>query len=228
MADPALPETYNQLPDPLKQTLVTSHQEYVKGWPGRPFADYINDLEAGGYLAVISAVHTRCAKDAKLWPFIQTVIGPWNYAQGHDISQGFNFLCDQPEALLKHLRGSSLFCEDDPSTTVHGPRDCFREIVTAGSGLHVCVVRPDARQTHRHDIHIDKHQAVCTRKTDGFCDYHYLNTNFVNHMKDVVPWFLTDVAPKKIREAAKAVGEAAEKAAKGYGERESRRYGPKY
>ena len=71
--------------------------------------------------------------------------------QGHNISQGFNFLCDKPDDLLKLLRGSSLFCEDDPTTTVHGPRDCFREIITAGSGLHVCVVRPASRQTHHHD-----------------------------------------------------------------------------
>jgi hypothetical protein len=228
MADPTLPATYNNLPDPLKQTLVKSHQEYVKGWPGRLFVDYINDLDSGGHLAVISAVYGRCAKEAKLWPFIQAIIGPWTYPAGHNISQGFNFLCDKPDDLLKLLRGSAQFCEDDPTTTVHGPRDCFREIITAGAGLHVCVVRTAERQTHRHDIHIDKHQTICTRKTDGFCDYHYLNTNFKDHMKDVVPWFLKEVVPQKIEEAAKAVGKAAVEGAKNYGERESKGYGPKY
>lgn len=228
VADPALPARYNRLPDPLKQTLAISHQEYVKGWPGRPFADYVNDLEAGGHLAVVDDVYARCAKDAKLWPFIRAIIGPWTYAAGHNISQGFNFLCDTPDDLLKLLRGSPLFCEDDPATTVHGPRDCFRELITAGSGLHVCVVRPDARQTHRHDIHIDKHQTICTRKTDGFCEYSYLNTNFLNHMKDVVPWFLTDVVPAKAEEAAKAAAKATGEAARKYGERESRGHGPKY
>ena len=99
MPDPALPETYNKLPDPLKQTLAKSHQEYVKGWPGRPFAEYINDLDAGGHLAVIRDVYARCAKESKLWPVIQTVIGPWTYAAGHNISQGFNFLCDKPDDL---------------------------------------------------------------------------------------------------------------------------------
>jgi hypothetical protein len=39
VADPALPATYDTLPDPLKRTLVKSHQEYVKGWPGRLFAE---------------------------------------------------------------------------------------------------------------------------------------------------------------------------------------------
>lgn len=65
MADPALPETYNKLPDPLKQTLAKSHQEYVKGWPGRPFVDYVNDLDSGGHLAVIRDVYARCTKEPK-------------------------------------------------------------------------------------------------------------------------------------------------------------------
>jgi hypothetical protein len=55
-----------------------------------------------------------------------------------------------------------------------------------------------------------------------------LNTNFVNHMKDVVPWFLTEVVPKKIEEAAKVVGKAAGEAARDYGERESKGHGPKW
>ncbi|MDG4594572.1 MAG: hypothetical protein P9F75_02585 [Candidatus Contendobacter sp.] len=228
MADPALPETYNKLPDPLKPTLVKSHQEYVKGWKGRSFVDYVNDLDSGGHLAVIRDVYTRCTKEPKLWPFIQVIIGPWTYAAGHNISQGFNFLCDKPDELLKALRGSSFFCEDDPTTTVHGPRDCFRELITSGAGLHVCVVRPASRQEHHHDIHIDKFQTVCARKADGSCDYKKLNTNFVYHMKDVVPWFLTEVAPKKIEEAAKAVGKVAGEALRDYGERESKGHGPKW
>ena len=220
MADPALPANYNKLPDALKQTLVQSHVEYVKGWPGRLFADYINDLESHGGLAVIEAVHTRCRRELKLWPSIQAIVGPWTYAQGHNISQGFNFLCDRPDDLLKLLRGSSVFCEDDPTTTVHGPRDCFRELITAGSGLHVCVVRTASRPTHRHDIHIDRFQAICTRKDNGFCDYQYFNSNFVDHMKDVLPWWLGERA----KGAGKAVGEALERV--GEFQRENR--GPKW
>lgn len=220
MADPALPAAYTKLPESLKQTLVQSHVEHVKGWPGRPFADYINDLESHGQLAVIEAVYKRCGKESKLWSFIQAIVGPWNYAQGHDISQGFNFLCNKPDDLLKLMRGSSFFCEDDPATTVHGPRDCFRELVTSGSGLHVCVVRTASRHSHWHDIHIDKYQAVCARKNDGFCDYQYLNSNFVNHMKDVIPWWVGENAKK----AGKAVGEALER--QGEFQRENR--GPKW
>ena len=47
MADPVLPAAYNNLPASLKQTLVQSHQEYVKGWPSRLFVGYINDLDTG-------------------------------------------------------------------------------------------------------------------------------------------------------------------------------------
>lgn len=217
MADPVLPASYESLPAALKQTMVKSHQEYVKGWPGRLFADYINDLDAGGHLAVISAIYTRCGKEAKLWPFIQTIIGPWTYDAGHQISQGFNFLCDKPDDLLKLLRGSVLFCEDDPTTTVHGPRDCFRELITSGPGLHVCVVQTSSRQTHRHDIHIDKFQTVCKKQDNGYCDYKYWNGNFVNHMKDVIPWVATEVVPKKIGESVRD-----------FGERESKGHGPKW
>ncbi len=220
MADPALSPAYQKLPEPLKNTMVQSHSEYVKGWPGRAFADYIGDLESHGQLAVIEAVYARCLKESKLWPFIKAIVGPWTYAQGHDISQGFNFLCDRPDDLLTLLRGSSRFCEDDPTTTVHGPRDCFRELITSGSGLHVCVVRTASRNSHWHDIHIDKYQAICTRKEDGFCDYHYLNSNFVDHMKDVVPWWVGERA----KEAGKAVGKALEQV--GEFQRENR--GPKW
>ena len=75
MPDPALPETYNKLPDPLKQALAKSRQEYVKGWPGRPFVNYINDLDSGGYLAVIRDVYAHCTKELKLWLFIQVISG---------------------------------------------------------------------------------------------------------------------------------------------------------
>ncbi|MDG4594730.1 MAG: hypothetical protein P9F75_03390 [Candidatus Contendobacter sp.] len=41
-------------------------------------------------------------------------------------------------------------------------------------------------------------------------------------MKDAVPWFLTEVVPRKIGEAAEAVGKAAGEALRDYGERESK------
>lgn len=66
MADPALSPAYQKLPEPLKNTMVQSHSEYVKGWPGRAFADYIGDLESHGQLAVIEAVYARCLKESKL------------------------------------------------------------------------------------------------------------------------------------------------------------------
>src|SRR5262249_6115939 len=63
------------------------------------------------------------------------------------------------------LRDSS-FCRD--KIAVHGPRDCFREIVADGEGLHICITQPAARGTEHCDCHIDEHQQgqVCF---DGWC-----------------------------------------------------------
>ncbi len=69
-------------------------------------------------------------------------------------------------------------------------RDTFRELIKSGAGLHVCVVQTNSRHSHRHDIHIDKFQTVCTKQKDGYCDYEYFDEQMVNHMKDVVPWWL--------------------------------------
>ncbi|MBK8168696.1 MAG: hypothetical protein IPK64_22335 [bacterium] len=47
-------------------------------------------------------------------------------------------------------------------------------------------------------------------------------------MKDVVPWFLTEVVPAKAEEAAKAAAKATGEATRTFGERELRGRGPKY
>lgn len=183
-----LPAPYDSLPLPLQETLQRSHIEFEKGWKGISLADYLEDRKKVGILDVVKAVYERCKVFAGLWGHIDCVIGGWTYPGGNNISQGFNFNCSNPDVLITLLKASNNFCQD--GANCHGPRDTFRELIKSGPGLHVCVVQKDSRETHKHDIHIDKHQTVCTKQEDGFCDYTYLNEQMYDHMKDVVPWWI--------------------------------------
>lgn len=184
-----LPAPYDSLPLPLQETLQRSHVEYEKEcWKGISLADYLDHRTKDGILDVVKAVYERCKILTGLWGHIDCVKGGWTYPGGANISQGFDFNCKNPEALLTLLKKSADFCQD--GVNCHGPRDTFRELIKKGPGLHVCVVQKDSRETHKHDIHIDKHQTICTKQEDGFCNYEYLNDQMADHMKDVVPWWI--------------------------------------
>jgi hypothetical protein len=196
------PPKYDSLDTELKDVLRRSHVEFVKGWPGRTLTEYLTeDLDKGGFLDVIKAIYERCKFMTGLWGYIQAAVHPWTYAMGHEVSQGFKYICDKPDDLVKLLRsaaGVGKFCED--TYAVHGDKDCFRELITAGPGLHVCVTHLASRPTEEHDIHIDKFQMVCNRdpKT-GMCDYKHLAPGSIAHYKDAIPWVLGE-AFKKIME----------------------------
>jgi len=206
----ALPAPYNTLPIALQDTLVRSHVEAEKGWPGLTLEDYLKDRESTGILDVIKKIYVRCVIYPAVWSHIDSIVGGWTLKTGHNISLGFNFRCSNPDELLKRLRDTAApFCED--TSNVHGPRDTFRELVTSGPGLHVCVTQPASRATEFHDIHIDQFQVVCTKEEDGKCNYKYVRDrdafgNFVGHMSDVIPW-LAEKAMKTVGEAVAPNGE---------------------
>ena len=198
-----IPPPYDKLPEPLKATIRRTYNNKTKdnnnfawemGFKGvkeeLTLGEVLKKLEDNGHLDVIKAIYNRSLVEPKLWPSIKEILNIWTYAAGNQISQGFNYTCDNPDMALVDMRATNKFCEDDPTTTVHGPRDCFRELITAGEGLHVCITRKEARATEDHDIHIDKHQVICKKKANGQCDYSYFNQNFADHMKDVIPWWL--------------------------------------
>ena len=78
----------------------------------------------------------------------------------------------------------SKFCRD--AFNVHGPRDSFREIVTSGPGLHICITQPAHRSTSACDLHIDQIQQgqVCS---NGLC-IPILNGQTIEHLETVGPW----------------------------------------
>ncbi len=85
----------------------------------------------------------------------------------------------------------SKFCRD--RFNVHGPRDSFREIVTQGAGLHICIAQPAVRASTSCDLHIDEVQQgqVCA---GGFC-VPLINGQTIDHLRTVAPW-LADEAKK--------------------------------
>jgi hypothetical protein len=190
----------------LKDTLKRSHVQFEKGWKGISYDDYLKVLTDNGILEVINAVYNRCLIYPVIWKHIDSIFGGWTYAAGHDVSQGFSFICSNPDALLDVMRHPQApFCQDP--FNVHGERDSFREIVMSGPGLHVCITQPQARGKADvpHDIHIDKFQVVC-RKINGYCNYATATPgaakNMKDHMKDVVPWLL-DKTRKNAEERAR-------------------------
>lgn len=198
----ALPVPYDSLPGDLQETLVRSHVEFEKGWKGITLLDYLKLVDKNGILDVVKQVHARCSKaSSALWGHLDCIVGGWTYEAGQQISQGFNFTTKNADAMLSFMKGLTTFCQD--GVNCHGPRDTFRELITAGPGLHVCITQTAARETNPHDIHIDKFQTVCKRKADGFCDYEYFDKQMVEHMKDVVPWWLGE----RLKEVGKVIAE---------------------
>jgi len=201
-----LPPPYDNLPDAVQNTLARSHVRFEQGWKGISLADYLKVQNDDGNLDVIKAVYDRCLVYPGVWSHIELIIGGWNYAKGHNVSQGFEFTCSNPDALLILMRQPNApFCEDP--FNVHGPRDSFRELIKHGPGLHVCISQCQARADHNHDIHIDKFQTVCQKVAGRFCNYVVADKeaakNMEEHMKEAIPWMLG--------EARKAAEKRAEK-----------------
>jgi len=178
----------------LERVLMASHQRFEKGWPGISFEEYIMLLINDRHYKVIKEIEQRCW-GTKVWSYIDCIYGPWTYEAGKDISQGFDFICKNPDELLNLLRNSKLFCEDSPTWSQHGARDCFRELIKAGPGLHICIAQKGVRENTSHNIHIDKYQMVCDREEDGGCNYEFFSSedaisNAWGHYRDVIPWWL--------------------------------------
>src|SRR5262249_37467162 len=150
--------------------------------------DLLKAMDARGDLGVLKDIEFRCRTQPGLWARIRNVLGVWDYAGGNQVSQGFGFTCDDPDAMKTLVKSSSKFCEDP--VNVHGPRDTYRELITAGPGLHVCITQKDQRSNPKypHDIHIDKFQTVCERGADGKCSTKLASVgaayNFTKHMAD--------------------------------------------
>lgn len=184
----------SDLPLPLQNTLERSKAD-------------LKALDDRGILDVIKAVYDRCLIYPAIWQHFETIFGGWTYPGGHNVSQGFNFTCSNPDAFVKTMRSPlAPFCED--AFNVHGERDCFRELVKTGPGLHICITQPQARVKGNvpHDIHIDRFQVVCT-KVNGFCNFAQASAgaaeNFKEHMKEAIPWMVGEVrknAEKRARE----------------------------
>lgn len=184
--------------------------------PGVTVNDMVDRLDKNGVLGVILRVYARIENPTEsrsfpgIWSNIDVILNGWDVVAGKGVSEGFAYVAKNRMNMsnlfrligpssLGPLRGSGpyagYFCEDDPSTTVHGDRDCFREMIKMGPGLHVCVARQrynPADTATFDDIHVDVWQVPSTRTAMGRCDYHYATQGFAKHMVDVIPWWVGD------------------------------------
>lgn len=200
----AIPEIYAQAPAKFQRTLQNSHPEFEKGWPGITLEGFLGVFDKDGHLAVIKAVFDRVERALPaIWSYLDVLLRPWTYGAGAQVSQGFKFRCSKPDEMLKLMRGAcqppgKKFCED--SVNCHGPKDCFRELITTGPGLHVCITQPAHRGSddELYDLHIDQFQMVCTAEQDGKCNYQHLSGNSVDHYKHAIPWWLRENIAKPL------------------------------
>lgn len=208
------------IPPPLRDTIARTHAQktaannnlaWQLGFVGThrqmTLDELLTRLETSGHLRILREIHGRAARFAGLWDHIHEILNLWDYAAGAGVSQGFKFTCRAPEQLRSFMRSRTTFCEDDPRTAVHGDKDCFRELIQSGPGLHMCVTRPSSYATEDHDLHIDAWQVVCDRKTDGQCDYHYRNVQFFQHLRHAAPWAIGNAAGNASRRVGQALDE---------------------
>jgi hypothetical protein len=106
----------------------------------------------------------------------------------------------RPRSALEAAALQAPFCRD--IANVHGPRDSFRESVTWGPGLHICITQPSHRATEACDIHIDQYQqgSDCV---GGYCIPRVLDARTVAHLISVAPWLASE-AKQKIRDYLKS------------------------
>lgn len=187
---------YAAMPAPLRETLCRSYAAHVAGtnryldnafWGGPPrdFEAALRSFDAPAFSAV-RQVYDRAAAVPSLWGFIQYVHNAWA-----SDSLGFTFTCPSKPALRTFLDASPSFCRDIPlMQSDHqscGPAQCWREVVNAGPGLHICLINNDtidqATVAGESGIHVDPNQIVEGREADGVCNYSAWGA--VRHGRDV-------------------------------------------
>ncbi|GAC1625097.1 MAG: hypothetical protein NVS4B9_16590 [Ktedonobacteraceae bacterium] len=133
------------------------------------------------------------------WQYIDTIQNVWTGS-----SRGFLFTCKKQAGLIAYIKRSSNLCKDsDVGQSEHqkpSPKDCWREVVAGGLGLHFCLDRGGS--VTGNELHIDLHQTVNERDEDGSCTYnknpfgalgrHWLDV-FTGYDKSVFEVFQDDV-----------------------------------
>ncbi len=201
-------------PAPLLETLCRSYKAHASGnryldnafWGGEP-ASFDDALTRFGGPAqhAIKWVYDRASAITGLWPFIQFIHNAWSLD-----SHGFTFTCTDKGKLRTFLDSSASFCRDIPimmsDHQAAGPAQCWREIVNGTAGLHICIPKSDTGDQStvagESGIHIDPHQIVKGKDSDGTCSYSA--SGVISHGKDVG----AGVARRKLEQLLKDIDEA--------------------
>lgn len=211
------------LPEPLWQAILRSYDDkslsnrnlaWTLGFVGvdnrstLDAAALLTQMDGNGDMQNLMLVYNRFDNKTggrafpDAWDNIAAILNTWDLKAGHGVSTGMKCRLKDRDAVRTMVRSgkyTTWFCEDNPTTAVHGDRDCFREIIKVGRGLHLCVARQNydpANEDTFDDFHVDEWQVPSTRQADGFCDYHYASEGFVKHIKEAAPWWVSDKKEK--------------------------------
>lgn len=144
-------------------------------------ANFEQALDKAGASAV-KVVYDRVSFHAGLWAFVDVIEHAWHQVTGNQ--DGFRFGSKDPtskRALINFLDSSARFCRDTPvmqyyhqshpsagSRVLVPTHQCWREVVNRSPGLHICVVNAG---DYWSEMHIDAHQIVKGKNSDGTCNY---------------------------------------------------------
>lgn len=138
---------YRKFPGPLIETLRRSYQAQSMLMGHKP-DESLDDVLDRISLASLNGLAQVYSRAGGLWDFVDTIT--WTWATS---SRGFRFK-PAKGGLQAAVIADPRFCKDTKVGQIyHSGQECWREMVTGGPGLHVCI-------GGEYEFHIDPHQAV--------------------------------------------------------------------
>jgi hypothetical protein len=193
---------YASWPKPLIQILCRSYQAHSTSirtlpaaftWDSEIEPKNFDDALGLGRADLVKTVYDRMVLHSPLWAFIDLIYQAFPMSGSFG---GFDFSLESAGRkfdLISFLNSSSRFCRDtsvgqsfhqaNPTLAeklVAPSRTCWREVVRDSPGLHICV---DNIGYSNCTIHIDLHQCVLAKDSDGFCIYDPVAT--AKHLLDI-------------------------------------------
>jgi len=129
--------------------------------------------------AILLANYQRATAAGFPWSAVHTVGHAWS-----GTSAGLAFVPADEGAMRTAMNGSARFCHDSwLSGSEHPGAECWREVIFNAPGVHICLGGPK-----NSSLHIDAHQVVNGRDSDGVCDINYVGRAGISHARDL-GWF---------------------------------------
>jgi hypothetical protein len=149
----------------------------VFSWGTYPTLKVALHEQSNGSIAVMSRIGAMISATAPwLWDHVAKIGGNGWVTDNF----GMGFTWKDGAALARQLRWDVEFCKDNPHTAqkYHGTTDAFRQIGTRAGTATMHIIT-----SGRTEVHIDAHQPVEGKETNGSCNYDL--TEWMGHIIDV-------------------------------------------